>query len=160
MILTESYSPQKNKYEAISAFGAEKIPKVNAGLDEKDIGVKISQLDCDDLFDLTFNRDLDVDYNEASTVLFELHENSLLYMDREEWDRALILLQKAHHVMEQVNLDRFKKDKLISVIIFNNTALWFQMQGSLEEASVFMESAVLNLEVLTLMPEFQTPSLK
>ena len=33
-------------------------------------------------------------------VLFELHENSLLYMDREEWERALILLQKAQVLIE------------------------------------------------------------
>lgn len=28
-------------------------------------------------------------------VLFELHENSLYYIEREEWDKALVLLQKA-----------------------------------------------------------------
>lgn len=64
--------------------------------------------DSTDLFDLTFNKEINIDINEASVVLFELHENSLLYMDREEWDRALLLLQKAHSLMEQIKLDRFK----------------------------------------------------
>ena len=51
---------------------------------------------------MTFNKELDLEISkpietvdEVPVVLFELHENSLLYMDREEWDRALILLQKA-----------------------------------------------------------------
>lgn len=81
-------------------------------------------------------------------------------MDREEWDRALILLQKAQVLIEQMNLENFKKDRLIIVIIFHNTALCHQMLGNLEEASVFLETAVLNLEILSLMPEFQTPEVK
>ena len=87
-------------------------------------------------------------------MLFELHENSLLYMDREEWDRAHILLQKAQVLIEQMNLEAFKKDRLIIVIIFHNTALCHQMLGNLEEASIFLETAVLNLEILSLMPDF------
>lgn len=43
----------------------------------------------DETFDSTFNKEIELDMNEVPTVLFELHENSLLYMDREEWDRAL-----------------------------------------------------------------------
>ena len=34
------------------------------------------------------------------------------------------------------------------------------MLGSLEEASLFLETAVLNLEILSLMPEFQPPGVK
>ncbi len=86
--------------------------------------------------------------------MFELHENSLLYMDREEWERALILLQKAQVLIEQTNLENFKKDRLIIVIIFHNTALCHQVLGSLDEAALFLETAVLNLEILSLMPDF------
>jgi len=32
------------------------------------------------------------------------------------------------------------------------------MLGALEEAALFLETAVLNLEILSLMPEFQTPN--
>lgn len=41
-------------------------------------------------------------------VLYELHENSLHYIDKEEWDKALVLLQKAQIIIEvgeQVVLD-------------------------------------------------------
>lgn len=34
------------------------------------------------------------------------------------------------------------------------------MLGSLDEAALFLETAVLNLEILSLMPEFQTPESK
>ena len=78
-------------------------------------------------------------------------------MDREEWDKALILLHKAQILIDQT---KFKKDRLIIVIIFHNTALWHQMLGALEEAALFLETAVLNLEILSLMPEFQSPSIK
>jgi hypothetical protein len=37
-------------------------------------------------FEKTFNKELDLSLSEVPTVLFELHENSLLYMDREEWE--------------------------------------------------------------------------
>lgn len=74
----------------------------------------------ENLFESTFNKDLDLAPYEVPTVIFELHENSLLYMDREEWDKALILLQKAQVLVDQT---KFKKDRLIIVIIFHNTAL-------------------------------------
>lgn len=90
--------------------------------DEKDLGIKMENPNTagENLFESTFNRDLDLAPFEVPTVLFELHENSLLYMDREEWDKALILLQKAQVLVDQT---KYKKDRLIIVIIFHNTAL-------------------------------------
>jgi len=38
--------------------------------------------------------------------------------------------------------------------VFHNTALCHQVIGSLDEAALFLETAVLNLEILSLMPEF------
>ena len=68
-------------------------------------------------------------------VLFELHENSISYIEREEWDKALVLLQKAQIIIEvslrnlisfqQANIERFKKDRLIIIIVFHNTALCY-----------------------------------
>ena len=129
-------------------------------MDEKDLGVKLPNPSSDETFEMTFNKEVDLEMNEVPVVLFELHENSLFYMDREEWERALILLQKAQVLIEQMSLESFKKDRLIIVIIYHNTALCHQMMASLEEASVFLETAVLNLEILSLMPEFQTPGIK
>jgi len=33
-------------------------------------------------------------------VLYELHENSLYYIEKEEWEKALVLLQKAQIIIE------------------------------------------------------------
>ena len=114
----------------------------------------VNQNECDE-FKHLINKEIDIDVSEVPVVLFELHENSLLYMDSEEWDKALMLLQKAQALIEQLNIENFKRDRLIIVIIFHNTALWHQMLGNLEEAAIFLETAVLNLEILSLLPEFQ-----
>jgi hypothetical protein len=74
-------------------------------------------------FHTLFNKHIELDITEVPVVLFELHENSLLYMDSEEWERALLLLQKAQSLIEQLNIESFKRDRLIIVIIFHNTAL-------------------------------------
>lgn len=75
----------------------------NTAFDEKDLGIKMDSTKdgTENLFETTFNRDMDLAPWEVPTVLFELHENSLLYMDREEWDKALILLQKAQVLVDQ-----------------------------------------------------------
>lgn len=128
--------------------------------DEKDLGIKLQSPSSEKEFNILFNKELDLEINEVPVVLFELHENSLLYMDSEEWDRALMLLQKAQTLIEQLNIENFKRDRLIIVIIFHNTALCHQMLGSLEEAAIFLETAVLNLEILSLLPEFQEVEVK
>jgi hypothetical protein len=69
------------------------------------------------------NKEFSLDMSEVPVVLFELHENSLLYMDSEEYDKALMLLQKAQTLIERLNIENFKRDRLIIVIIFHNTAL-------------------------------------
>lgn len=37
-------------------------------------------------------------------VLYELHENSIYYIEKEEWDKALVLLQKAQIIIEVIRL--------------------------------------------------------
>ena len=55
-----------------------------------------------DSFDSIFNKELDLEIEEVPMVLFELHENALFYLDREEWDKALVLLQKAQIIIDLV----------------------------------------------------------
>lgn len=134
-------------------------------IDEKDLGVKLQSPSSDKEFRSIFdkilnNKEFSLDMSEVPVVLFELHENSLLYMDSEEYDKALMLLQKAQTLIERLNIENFKRDRLIIVIIFHNTALWHQLLGSLDEAAVFLETAVLNLEILSLLPEFQETHIK
>jgi len=44
---------------------------------------------------------------------------------------------------------------MIIIIVFHNTAVCHQMLGQLDDAAIFLETAVLNLEILSLIPEFQ-----
>ncbi|CAI2375933.1 unnamed protein product [Moneuplotes crassus] len=113
-----------------------------------------------DSFDSIFNKELDLDIEEVPMVLYELHENAIYYIEREEWEKALVLLQKAQIIIEQANVERFKKDRLVIIIIFHNTALCYQMLGSLEDASLFLETCILNLEILSMMPCFQKTEVK
>jgi hypothetical protein len=162
MLLTEKQNSTKKRGDKAPDSVMDDLDKPSKSheSDEKDMGVKLHNPSSDETFEMTFNKEVDLEMNEVPVVLFELHENSLLYMDREEWERALILLQKAQVLIEQMSLENFKKDRLIIVIIFHNTALCHQMMGSLEEAAVFLETSVLNLEILSLMPEFQSPGVK
>lgn len=91
--------------------------------DDQDLGIKLQSPSSEKEFHTLFNKQIELDITEVPVVLFELHENSLLYMDSEEWDRALLLLQKAQSLIEQLNIENFKRDRLIIVIIFHNTAL-------------------------------------
>ncbi len=111
-------------------------------------------LNPNDSFDRIFNKELDLEIEEVPMVLFELHENSLYYIDREEWDKALVLLQKAQIIIEQANIERFKKDRLIIIIVFHNTALCYQMLGSIEDSALFLETCILNLEILSMTETF------
>jgi len=121
----ETWTPPKSMTDKTDRLILDNVDgdSKSSDIDEKDIGVKLHNPSSDETFELTFNKEVDLEMNEVPVVLFELHENSLHYMDREEWERALILLQKAQVLIEQMSLENFKKDRLIIVIIFHNTAL-------------------------------------
>ena len=80
----------------------------NRQQDEKDLGIKLQSPSSEKEFNILFNKELNIDITEVPVVLFELHENSLLYMDSEEWDRALLLLQKAQSLIERLNIENYK----------------------------------------------------
>ena len=110
MILSDSQSPLSGKKEKQDGMLVDNIEKGGKSkeIDEKDIGIKLHNPSSDETFEMTFNKEVDLEMNEVPVVLYELHENSLLYMDREEWERALILLQKAQVLIEQMNLENYK----------------------------------------------------
>jgi len=41
---------------------------------------------------MVFNKELNLDLEEVPVVLFELHENSLYYIETEDYEKALIIL--------------------------------------------------------------------
>lgn len=53
-----------------------------------------------DSFNKFYNKELKVSEDEIPLVLMELNESALNYINRDQFENALILLQKAHGVLE------------------------------------------------------------
>lgn len=63
--------------------------------------------------------------DEIPIVLFELNESALAFITREQFEKALLLLQKAHGVLDVVDLNSSKRDQMIALEIFLNMALCY-----------------------------------
>ncbi len=48
--------------------------------------------------------------DEVPIVLNELNDSAIKYMQKEQYEKALILLQKAHGIINVVSLDKCKRD--------------------------------------------------
>ena len=48
--------------------------------------------------------------DEIPTVLLELNESAIAYITREQFEKALLLLQKAHGVLDVVDLTGSQRD--------------------------------------------------
>lgn len=66
-------------------------------------------------------------------------------MNREQHEKSLILLQKAHGIINVVSLDKCKRDKYFAFVIFHNMAACFQRMSSLEECAVALEDCLKNI---------------
>ena len=62
-------------------------------------------------------------------VLLELNESALAYLGREQYEQALLLLQKAHGVLDVVDLSGSPQDEYIAFQLFHNMAMCYQKQG-------------------------------
>jgi len=63
--------------------------------------------------------------DEIPIVLLELNESALAYITREQYEKALLLLQKAHGVLDVVDLSGSKRDSMIAIELFLNMALCY-----------------------------------
>ena len=53
--------------------------------------------------------------DEIPIVLCELNESALAYLGRDQFENALLLLQKAHGVLDAVDLSGSKRDQYIAL---------------------------------------------
>ena len=67
------------------------------------------------------------------------------YIDREQFEKALVLFQKAHGIINVVTLDNWRRDQHFAFVVFHNMASCYQHMNSLEEASVAIENALIYL---------------
>ena len=63
--------------------------------------------------------------DEIPLVLLELNESALSFITREQFEKALLLLQKAHGVLDVVDLSNCRRDQMIALEIFLNMALCY-----------------------------------
>lgn len=63
--------------------------------------------------------------DEIPMVLLELNESALIYIQKEQFENALLLLQKAHGVLDVVDLTRCGRDQYIALQVFYNMAMCY-----------------------------------
>lgn len=78
-------------------------------------------------------------------VLCELNESAMAYLGRDQFDNALLLLQKAHGVLDVVDLSGSRRDQFIAFQLFHNMAMCYQKQGQLEECALCLETTLDHL---------------
>jgi len=86
--------------------------------------------------------------------LAEFIENALRYIKGEHktesqtksYERGLILLQKAHGIMNVISLEGCARDQYFGLVVFVNMAVCYQKLGQLEECSVALENALDYIE--------------
>ena len=78
-------------------------------------------------------------------VLCELNESALAYLNRDQYENALLLLQKAHGVLDVVDLSECSRDQMIALQLFHNMAMCYQKQGQLEECALCLETTLDHL---------------
>ena len=78
--------------------------------------------------------------------MLELNESALVYIQKEQFENALLLLQKAHGVLDVVDISNSSRDKYVSLQIFYNMAMCYQKLGILEECSICLEACIEHLE--------------
>ena len=83
--------------------------------------------------------------DEIPMVLQELNESALAYLNRDQFENALLLLQKAHGVLDAVELNDCKRDQFIALQLFHNMAMCYQKQGQLEECALCLETTLDHL---------------
>ena len=58
------------------------------------------------------------------------------------YERGLILLQKAHGIMNVISLEGCVRDQYFGLVVFVNMAVCYQKLGQLDQCSVALENAL------------------
>lgn len=86
--------------------------------------------------------------DEIPVVLHELNDSALNYIAREQYDKSLILLQKAQAIYDQMNVQNENPfDRLLNLTLLHNMALCYQKVGALEECALYIEACILNMKL-------------
>ena len=68
-------------------------------------------------------------------MLGELNDSAIQFIKREQYEKALNLLQKAYGIMDVVDFNNCRRDRFNLFILFHNMALCYQKMQMLEECA-------------------------
>eukprot|EP00347_Sterkiella_histriomuscorum_P024065 403332423 len=112
----------------------------------------------EDSFERYYNKDLDLDEDQVPIVIYELNESAINFISQESYEKALILLQKAQTMLDQIQADQNPKDQLIFLLTIHNMALCYQKLGILEECAVCLETCLQTLQQPYIQLYFNNPA--
>ena len=95
-----------------------------------------------DSFYRMYNKEIKVNQDEIPIILAELTDAAYNFIQRENYEKALILLQKTEGVLEVVSLEGCSRDKYVSFITYNNMSMCFQKLGMLEECIFYLKASI------------------
>ena len=73
--------------------------------------------------------------DEVPIILNELNDAAYNYIEKEHYEKALILLIKANGILDKMDLKWSWRDKNLALITFQNMAMCYQKQGLLQECA-------------------------
>jgi hypothetical protein len=79
-----------------------------------------------DLFNKHYNKELRVSKDEIPIVLAELNESAVAFIKKDQYEKALNLLQKAYGIMDAIDFTHCRRDLYHLFIMFHNMALCYQ----------------------------------
>lgn len=100
-----------------------------------------------DTFNKHYNKELRVSKDEIPIVLAELNDSAYRFIKREQYERALNLLQKAYGIMDVIDFKSCRRDKFHLFVMFHNMALCYQKMQMLEECASCIDQALENLSM-------------
>lgn len=100
-----------------------------------------------DTFNKHYNKELRVSKEEIPLVMAELNDSAIQFIKKEQYDRALNLLQKAYGIMDVVDFTLCERDRFHIFLLFHNMSLCYQKMQMLEECSSCIEQALEHLSM-------------
>ena len=95
-----------------------------------------------DSFYKMYNKEIKVSQDEIPIILAELTDAAYNFIMRENWEKAITLLQKTEGVLEVVSLDGCARDRYISFITYNNMSMCYQKLNALEECIFYLKQSI------------------
>lgn len=99
-----------------------------------------------------YNKEIKVNQSQIPIILAELTDAAFNFISRDQFEKALVLLQKTEGVLEVVNLETSSRDKFIQFITCNNMAMCFQKLSMLDECTTYLKQCLDMFKLDTFMP--------